>query len=427
MAPGSAANTNLQLDSGGAMRNLRFEIEPAGAIAGTVVDSHGAPVVGAIVSFEDEGRNETTNDKGEFRLDRLVPGKYKLRAKVRSYPLPAEIRTDGSKEEELGPTWFPSALSREQGSVVEVKPGAEVNAIEIHMALIPIVRVSGVVTGVPTGTKRVAVTVPPDSGAEVRNGKFTIWRLPPGKRSLYAESHGPEGSLLVSAPVEIEIAGANIDNLELELVPEFELAGKIQWEGTPPAADQLGNAYLHIWREGQRIPYGQESAQGKIAADGTFRIPHVTVGMLSTTLQGLPTNVFLKSAALDGKEFPKGALNLRNAPGKSVLTVVLSTAAAEIRGVAGDSNGPQPECAVYLIPMEDGKPQFDAVRHLQSGKDGTYAFRGIAPGKYMLFAMAGEDAPGAYLNGEQVPDSEFLETVDVSEGDKLSRNLRVGK
>src|SRR5580704_10832490 len=71
MAPESASNTNLQLSSGGASTDLRFEIEPAGSIAGTVVDNHGDPVTGARVSFEDEGRNETTNDKGEFTFDRL--------------------------------------------------------------------------------------------------------------------------------------------------------------------------------------------------------------------------------------------------------------------------------------------------------------------------------------------------------------------
>jgi len=50
----------------------------------------------------------------------------------------------------------------------------------------------------------------------------------------------------VAAPLDIEVADTNIDNLELTLVPQFDLAGDVEWDGTPVPADQIHNAKLRL-------------------------------------------------------------------------------------------------------------------------------------------------------------------------------------
>jgi len=55
---------------------------PTGAIVGTVTDAQGARVAGAAVSVQDQNssfkRQTTANADGEFRLESLLPGNYKI-------------------------------------------------------------------------------------------------------------------------------------------------------------------------------------------------------------------------------------------------------------------------------------------------------------------------------------------------------------
>jgi protocatechuate 3,4-dioxygenase beta subunit len=395
----SSTPGELKIDPGSATHDLSVKLAPEATLTGRVLDSHGDSVEGANVSLVVGGndfKTGATDDRGEFRFTGLPARKYLLRAAPPQVLGPAEIRTDGTKEECHAPTWFPNAIAKAEASPVEVTAGAALTGIEIHLVRIPIVRVSGSVTGAASKDLRIA-------GAEVRDGKFAIWRLPPGKHQLSAYWLAPDGGQLRSYPLSVDVAQSNIDNLTVEVVPEFELAGQVMWDGTPPPADRLKEAQITI----------QWQYMGKIAADGGFRIPHVTVGKQRVGTAGMPDNVFVKSIHLGDDEMPGRDLDLRSDPKGTRVTVVLSAAAAEVSGIVRKGDAPAPK--VYVCAEPDGEPG-GCERTAHTGADGAFSFRGLAPGRYKLYVMGDFGDP---------PDPSLVEVLELHEGEKTTRDLTV--
>ena len=91
----------------------------------------------------------------------------------------------------------------------------------------------------PAGNMRAAILTMRDgemSGGGAGNtvkadGTFTISNLDPGKYTLIADAFGagPQRRLQ-SAPVDIEVAGMNIEHLELRMIPPFEVTGQLHFD-----------------------------------------------------------------------------------------------------------------------------------------------------------------------------------------------------
>jgi 5-hydroxyisourate hydrolase-like protein (transthyretin family) len=86
---GSArSGTILKLEAGQDLADLRFELTPAGSIAGTIRDNDGEPIEYADVAlhriiYTNRGQphlervgGALSNDRGEYRIHGLEPGKY---------------------------------------------------------------------------------------------------------------------------------------------------------------------------------------------------------------------------------------------------------------------------------------------------------------------------------------------------------------
>jgi hypothetical protein len=395
---------------GSATHELKLQLVPEAILSGRVLDSHGAPLEGAAVLALYGGIGDhraTTDDRGEFRLTGLPAGKYLVLTRPPEVRGPAEIRTDGTKEECHAPTWYPNASVKSEAAPVEVTAGAQIGGIEIRLVRIPIVRVSGTVTGViPRG---MAVMASAEDGSsstasEIRGGKFEIWRLAPGKYGLTAQGRTADSAEVRSYPMPLEIADANNDGLALEAIPEFEVAGQVEWDGTPPPADQRNEAWVHLGFQ----------YHGKIEADGSFRTPHAVVGKQRVDLTGMPKTVYIKSIRLGQDQMPDGDLDLRNDPKGTPVTLLLSTAGAEISGVVKRGDGPAANVLVCAAPdRENARCEHGS----QSGADGTFTVRGLAPGRYRLSVNMGDGQPNAYP----------VEVVEVQEGEKTTRDLTVAR
>ncbi|HEY1494761.1 MAG TPA: carboxypeptidase-like regulatory domain-containing protein, partial [Candidatus Solibacter sp.] len=65
--------------------NYKLKLIPVGSISGRVLDADGAPLEGLSVEAEFAGkpdRSAMTDDRGQYRIGGLHPGKYRVRAKV---------------------------------------------------------------------------------------------------------------------------------------------------------------------------------------------------------------------------------------------------------------------------------------------------------------------------------------------------------
>jgi hypothetical protein len=156
----------------------------------------------------------------------------------------AEIMADGSLQLRDASTYYPGVLAAGQAQRVEVKPAAESTGVDIQLAGVPFVRVSGKVIDFPRGEEGYATLGSRSMGGGMGHpikpdGSFEFWGPDPGKYTLTAGWGAREGPRTSTAPIQIEVAGSNVDNIELRVAPELDIAGRLQGDTSdlpPPNA-----------------------------------------------------------------------------------------------------------------------------------------------------------------------------------------------
>jgi hypothetical protein len=413
----------LRLGPGGRQEDVNFTLVPTGAIVGRVVDSNEEPAEGIIITVL-MGAGTVTDEKGQFRIGGLAPGKYRLLATPPKGPMGPEKRSDGTSEVHHAATYYPSSLEAKGAGRVAVNPGTETSGIGIRLVRTPIVRVSGRVSGVPAKAyARIMLrrgSTRDSLGSMVKpDGAFEIWRVDPGAYTLVAACDGPEQNLQ-SAPVEIEVGEANVDDVEFALLPPSDIQGTVQYEdekAKPPASKTQAqqprpppNALT--FRDIGGEPYGR-SFRANIAADGSFSVSRVPPGRYLASPSW--SNAYVRSMQLGPTPMQGSILDLRYGAGGNPLTVMLSSDLAEISGKVEDGAG----ATVMLVPVPFGGG-FPTTR---VGADQSYQVR-AAPGKYQLVIMPKDESP-AFVSRLDPEDSDDGIEITLAPGEKLTKDLKL--
>ena len=433
---------DITLAAGDKKEDLKLTLTPTGAIVGRVLDSAGEPVPSAMVQVEgnNDNQNVSTDEQGRYRAGGLRPGKYRVHATPPGSPFPAEIRTDGTEIVHYSATYYPESLDRASARRVEVGAAADVNGVDIRLIRTAVLSVTGKVDGMPGGKARANLMVmrEGEQGASSANamvkqdGSFKISPIDPGKYTITALVYGPSPQHnLQSPPVEIEVAGANVEHIELRLIPPFDVSGQVRFDDeaarTPPQRPaQPGQAASTR----QQMPPRQINLQpgagfmgngglsAAIGADDSFTLESVVPGRYHVSLSWGPAYV---SAVRVGETVTEGdVLDVRNGPAGAV-TLTVSSATCQISGTVNDSSGPVANAHVILVPQA-GEVMF--TRSTSAKPDGTYTFTGLRPGKYQLAAVD----EGFYPNGRSDNALEDYEDVaariELRAGDKLTQDLK---
>jgi protocatechuate 3,4-dioxygenase beta subunit len=438
----SALNFNFPLAAGDKKEDLNLILTPAGAIIGRVLDAAGEPVANALVQAEGNEGGETaaTDEQGRYRIGGLRPGKYRLHASPRPSQFSSEVRTDGSEDLHYSSTYYPDSLARASARRLDVGPAAELSGIDIRLVRTGILSVSGKVSGMaggvtPTGIEMTREgengyggpqsTVKPD-------GSFTISPMDPGKYTLAAVSYG-RGPLHNprSAPVEIEVAGTNLENIELRMIPPFEVPGQVRFDDerarlpqqrparqSQPLAAQPAVPPRRIHLKAV-LGFQGDALAAEIGADDSFTLENVLPGRFHVLLSWGPA--YVRSVRIGSTETEGDILDVRNGPAGPV-TIAVSSLMCQISGTVYDSNGPAANTRVVLVPEAGGG------RGLQSTPvkaDGTYSFVALPPGKYTLAATDADFNPNRYEPGLALEDYEDVaESIDLRPGDKITKDLK---
>jgi hypothetical protein len=440
---GREASKPLEIKSGEKITDLVVQLVPDAVISGRVLDSNGSPLdnIRLLVISAGQTQYAATDDRGEFRVGGLGQGWYLLKAMSFFQGLPPEIRTDGTAETRYAPTYYPSATMPRSAVPVPVRAGQDTAGIDIKMAPSPILHVSGFVSNVPEGPWQNVVVSMPDGPIQnqFRVGpemKFTIWGVPPGQHQLFAQYLDSKGKHLRSASAEINITTTSFEGLNLTLSQPLELDGHTDVEGGASFDRRKVRPFLRlqplgsIEHAGQDVAISFDGTVGQhaiIASDGTFKIQDIFPGRYYIIGRYLPSRFYVKSARVGTVESHGSVLDLRGMQGKGDLTVVLGANAAEISGIVRDAKGSVGGVHVAMFfDNEYGSDLFDLAL---SGADGTYSFHGVPPGKYRLLAW---DAPswGTSSLDRWTPEAlalyqSVIESVDASEGDNVSQDLKL--
>lgn len=421
----------LNLTSGQRMTDLLFRMVPAGVITGRVYDETGEPVVGVVVNvlrrvyregqaaFEG-GDGDRSDDRGEYRIFNLMPGKYVISATPIGGMAGFGVRRRGggeAGEEAYVPTYYPGVIDPEAAVPLEVAPGQELTNIDFTLTPQRTVRVRGRVLAAGAGRGPTQVVLMPRSTRAFSRGRtreesvesegtFEIVGVAPGAYVLAAMRHEEDATF--SAREAIDVGNTDVDGITLALMPNGTVSGKVVVEG---GALPEGRVVVNLRPEDALSRGGN----ARVQADGTFQVRNVSAGEYQVSVSGAPADFFLKSVRRGNEEFMNRGIPLaRDTAG---LEVVLSPAGARVEGqVLSEESLPASGVTVVVIPGREFRHLRAAYRTATTDVTGQFMIRGIPPGDYTLFSWDNDE-------GEVWMDPEFL---SLYEGKGQKVNLAAG-
>jgi len=277
----------------GRTEDLQAPLIATAAISGRVYGTNGEPfgnldVAALKPSYQDGHRVLTpvqivrTDDRGEYRLFWLSPGRYYVRATHRDAQTPIErmmsasavanwmlvsggpvsglalIRSTGDPAaaqppmppaetqpvERYMPVYFPGTTADRAALAVDLSAGADARGVDIPLAPVRARRVRGVVINGATGQPAQYAGLDVD-GSDVgrsdplrgsaridRDGSFDLTLLP-GPHTLMGTAGTGEGYAFV------DVGDADVEGVQIIAIPPVTIAGRIVVEGLP---DQKASA-----------------------------------------------------------------------------------------------------------------------------------------------------------------------------------------
>ena len=443
----------VEVAAGEHIKNMPVRLMPAAMVTGEVLDEYNDPVPDVEIRllalqmklgqmYLRAAGKTITDDRGQYRVPGLHPGKYYVVAEYKpnnaamealksmiaekllergprkSAPQNEPLRLDAPQESgepayTYAPLFYPATNDFQQAQAIRLNPGDEM-AANFLMISAPVVSIrgrviNGLTGGPPAGASVAAFWTTYVQGegmpAQVspEDGTFEIRGLAPGSYTLRAGFTQDKQDFEGEQTVEVGNEGAQ--NVQIAALPDFSAAGHVTIAGTPdhPPRKVLiefaGNGMTPRVRASANFPEFKFEAQ--LRPDR-----HYYARALN-----LPDDYYLKSVAIAGHEMSPDDVLVSGIRGDLEITV--SAAGAEIDGVLYDSKGDPTRGSVLLVPdvADPGPPEL--FRRKSAGSDGKFNFRGVPPGSYRLLAMESLELD------DQVTDPDFARKV-AGRGDLIS-------
>jgi carboxypeptidase family protein len=404
----------------GAVNSFEVEMLPLGVIAGRVVDQYGDPVVNAIVrnlrhqslpgvgEYHDGASAATTDDRGEYRLTDLDPGRYCVAVEFDTEDLRRRKPSRFRWMEVGGYALYPGTMDINRAEEVEVPPGATKRIDDLHLNVQRPVNVSGHVKP-PIAAEtfsleyhragpHLGLSAFAGHGGEVKSdGSFAFSVLP----GTYALSASDRKSGKVSREVTIDVRDKDIAGVELSVDVAYEISGRIIIDG--PESIDFSKLNLIF------------GAPVKIAADGTFQA-HAQGDKAVYFLQGLPDDWYVKTVTVGGQPLTSRIFNL--SPGNTEVLVTLKARGAQVEAIRPAMGAAPAAVYVVMLPENGAIPDPESMLHSIPDPSGKLLVRGVPPGVYRVFAI---DATGlAFLFNPAILMEKYSKSapaIQVAEGE----------
>jgi protocatechuate 3,4-dioxygenase beta subunit len=443
------------LAGGQKLEGVTIRLAAAGVITGRVFDDAGEPVANAHVSAMRQRtvngatrlaptmHGRTTDDTGAYRLFGLPPGRYVLSVRPGAAEAPTHDLVDTSGTA-LAPTYHPSTPVASEAQPVEVAAGLETFA---DVALVPtrVTSVTGEVVNVAGRPAKFGFVqlIPQGSGTpsdggwlhgDVRDGAFTLSKVPPGDYTLSVQAFFGEdemlrmmasGSIEVSAfKVPLTVSSTPVADLRVVVPPSIDVAGRVVFEGQPPAGS-LPTATIFATASSA---HGEMGPRTQIGADGRF-----TLRMLpgawrfhALTARGwMPKRLSYRGRTLA----PDAVVEVDTETGARI-DILMTSQLTVVTGTASDAAGaPLLDYHAVVFPAEPagGGPQSGIrTRAERADAQGRFRLEALLPGEYLVAAVAD------FEPGEQALDDELLDSlragatpIRLGEGETAMVTLKV--
>jgi Carboxypeptidase regulatory-like domain len=398
------------------VQDVEVRIPPLSAISGRVLDEDGQPMAEVSVSASryvytalgkrfQMSASAQTNDRGEYRIFDIQPGRYYLMAvTVRNGAQIAQGENVHSTvpEEAYAPAYYPGVAELSQASLQEVQPGVEWSGADFKLKQLPAYHIRGHVTGATgrggRGSPVVARRCEQDDVAAsampvalrispLPNGRFDASGAVSGTYCLSVSQAGPSGAGGVAAKQTVTVKAADIDDIELTAAPSFNISGAVTIDGTPPTPmPQINVGLLSISSQG--------AVRSLVKSDGSFQLENIYPGAYSLLMpqQGL---LYIKSILYGSQDVTSGLIPSLQ-PG-TLLNITMGTDPGEIDGTVqpGNVESGMP-VLVAAIPEAAYAARQDMQRLTSTAAGGSLTLSNMAPGNYKVFALQTEDFSDIY-------------------------------
>jgi hypothetical protein len=329
-------------------------------------------------------------------------------------------------------TYYPGTTDATRAVPVEVQYDGEASGIDITLLVATGVTIRGRVLNTITVRPRRQATVQlyprnPSSRAFLTtpatvadtDGRFEMANILPGSYMLTASWE--EDEQRYTGRLAVEVANGDVDGLTVVIDTGLQLSGRVRLEGGDPF--DLAALTILLTSSGES-PASAPSAH--VQADGQFLIEDVLADTYRLTITGPAGDLYLKSVTLGGEDVLNPGLDLTNGTARGTLNVLLGTGAGQVDGrVLDEQNNPLPGARVALVPSAMLRSRTDLYRTASADIYGHFAFSGISPGEYKLFAWPEAEAGAA-------EDPDFLRSyesygvsVTLQEKGQLTMRLQV--
>ncbi len=434
--------------------SVNLQLTRGGVITGAVTNAQGEPVIAARVratmirdargqrpSMPSFGPDQSTDDRGIYRLYGLAPGTYLVSAGGFSQFQTALLNP---YETDI-PTYAPSA-TRDNAAEVSVRAGEE-STVDIRYRGDSGHTISGTVKTGSTNSANVTLLpagnliMPIGTGFQGPAARgFAFSGLSDGEYDLVAQEFAQVPSqtgmplMLVSEPKRVVVKGASVSGIELVARPLSSISGRIVLETSKvpecqgkrqplfsetvvqlrrPERDAEKEGFTYLRQFGSSGSPDSSGAfvmrnisPGKYQFDPRFYarywyLESVTVGAAPATTQRSQTS---RVDAAANWTMLKPDEQLTN------LTITLAEGAASVRGKLA-SNEPSPGMTLFMVPAEPDKAA-DVLHFFvtEIAADGTFALNNLAPGRYWLLTQTNPEAQIASLTKLRLPESATART-----------------
>jgi len=465
----NAQGTAISLVEGKSPADLTIQLTPTGTVTGHVLDDSGRPAVDAPVQllrvfYGPDGRrlqavaSGYADDRGEYRLYGLTPGRYYLAAGNVAGPQPRPLGAVNPNQvmRVYGISFYPGVTELNEATLIEVKTGTEL-IVDMRAAPQQTHRITGRVVNSDGGPAPSSVNInlayrnltggsgsfgagrnyDPATGAfelqDVVPGDYVLQASvqidrPPLPPSSAADAVARQAAVVMPprAELPIRVGNSDVSGVVLALTTGASIPGHVTIEGTSSSGLQAVTgvrvAFRPMWN-GLPNPSSPAPNPSPIATDGSFHLDNVRDGEYIATIFGIPADMYIKRAEVGGQEI-LGRTFAFSSAAPAALEVVLGTNPARLQGTVSDSQGrPAVGAQVVLIPSE--RTRSDLFKTAFTDQKGHFTIAGMPPGDYKLFSWDSIE-PFEYF------DPDFLKTyqsrghvVHLDEGSMDTADIRV--
>ena len=414
----SGVSTQVTVPADQAMKDVVFRLLPGGTVSGRVTGSNGEPLVNIEVSllrsaFDPDGRKTfqqsgaaMTNDRGEYRLFWITPGRYYLSAASSTRPIPGIPFNPTTISNKYPRTFYPASTDIATATPIEVQPAVELSGLDFRLNEQPTYRVRGRVvdpaSGQPPRNASISITLrdsvintgffssgtaynPADGTFEFRDvasGSYLIRaQLPFNAR--FEPGQPPPPPPTATAP--IDVAG-DVNGVVLTFVAPTSISGRMRIEGEPLPQNFRASVNLRPAVLGGFA--GPSPRPSQANADGTFNIEGVVPGEYRVTANlqfgSSQMNLYVKEVRFGSTDVLTHSMVVTG-PTSDALEVVFGKNAGQVSGtVRADSQQLVSSAQVVLVPGQ--RDRHDFYKFAISSQNGQFRFPSVPPGTYKIFA-----------------------------------------